>query len=238
MQANKTEMPIPKAQSTKTMEEKKRTNKNRVRQISEWLLLTILAVVVLVIILAAIAVYKVTQTSVGVDVDNKIELTPTQITSMEAIGEWEFLSISDEEMVDTVRRGFFSDDELVRIYYGTLRLGIDMHKLEPGWIEQKGDSIIVKLPPIGLLDTDFIDEARTQSFFQSGSWSEKDLATLYKRAYYNMKKLCMTPENLRSAEDNAVTQFHQLLRTMGFKNVIVRIGNTPEKNGTSLKTSR
>ncbi|MBO5628185.1 MAG: hypothetical protein J5965_03810, partial [Aeriscardovia sp.] len=88
MQANKTEMPIPKAQSTKTMEEKKRTNKNRVRQISEWLLLTILAVVVLVIILAAIAVYKVTQTSVGVDVDNKIELTPTQITSMEAIGEW------------------------------------------------------------------------------------------------------------------------------------------------------
>ena len=200
--------------------------KNRVRQISEWLLLTILAVVVLVIILAAVAVYKVTQTSVGVDVDNKIELTPTQITSMEAIGEWEFLSISDEEMVDTLRRGFFSDDELVRIYYGTLRLGINMHKVTPGWIEQRGDSIIVNLPPIELLETDFIDEARTQSFFQSGSWSEKDLAALYKRAYYNMRKRCMTPENMKSAEDNAVTQFYKLLRAMGFQNVSVRIGKS------------
>ncbi len=197
--------------------------KNRVRQISEWLLLTILAVVVLVIILAAVAVYKVTQTSVGVDVDNKIELTPTQITAMEAIGEWEFLSISDEEMVDTVRRGFFSDDELVRIYYGTLRLGINMQKATPGWIEQQGDSIIVKLPPIELLDNDFIDEARTQSFFQSGSWSEKDLATLYKRAYYNMRNRCLSPENIQSAEDNAVTQFYKLLRTMGFQNVSVRV---------------
>lgn len=203
---------------------KKKAAKNRVRQVSEWLLLTILAVIVLVIILAAVVVYKVTQTSVGVDVDNKIELTPTQITSMEAIGEWEFLSISDEEMIDTVRKGFFSDDELVRIYYGTLRLGVDMHKVKPGWIQQRKDSIIITLPPIELLDNDFIDEARTQSFFQSGKWSEKDMATLYKRAYYNMRKRCLTPENIKSAEENASTQFYKLLKTMGFQNVVVRTG--------------
>ena len=53
--------------------------------------------------------------------DDKIDITPTQIASLKAIGQWEFLTISDEEMVDTVRHGIFSDDELVRIYYGTLR---------------------------------------------------------------------------------------------------------------------
>ena len=54
--------------------------------------------------------------------NDTIDPTPTQIQSIRAIGEWEFLSVSAEEMVDTVRKGFFIDDELVRIYYGTLRL--------------------------------------------------------------------------------------------------------------------
>ena len=71
--------------------------------------------------------------------DNHIELTPTQIQSMKAIGEWEFLSVSAEELVDTVRKGIFKDDELVRIYYGTLRLGLNMHRLQKGWIKAEGD---------------------------------------------------------------------------------------------------
>ena len=54
---------------------------------------------------------------------NRIEVSEAQIISMKEIGEWEFLSINDEELIDTVRHGFFGDDELSRIYYGTLRLG-------------------------------------------------------------------------------------------------------------------
>ena len=77
--------------------------------------------------------------------DPEIDVTPTQIMSIKAIGEWEFLSVNAEELVDTVRKGFFSDDELARIYYGTLRLGIDMSQLEPGWIEAKGDSVMLLL---------------------------------------------------------------------------------------------
>lgn len=65
--------------------------------------------------------------------DTVIAPTPTQIQSIKDIGEWEFLSVSLEELTDTVRKGFISDDELSRIYYGTLRLGINMHQLEPGW---------------------------------------------------------------------------------------------------------
>ena len=35
--------------------------------------------------------------------DNKIDITPEVIQSIKSIGEWEFLSIADEEMVDTTR---------------------------------------------------------------------------------------------------------------------------------------
>ena len=120
---------------------------------------------------------------ITIGTDNRIELTPTQIQSMKAIGEWEFLSVSAEEMVDTVRKGIFRDDELVRIYYGTLRLGLNMHRLQQGGIKAEGDSVTMTLPKIGLLDKDFIDEARTKPFFESGKWKPEDRDALYRKAY-------------------------------------------------------
>ena len=40
-----------------------------------------------------------------VGADDTIDATPTQIQSIKAIGEWEFLSVSLEELTDTVRKG-------------------------------------------------------------------------------------------------------------------------------------
>ena len=145
----------------------------------------ILGVVILVAVMAGIwwlrGITKEDYFSFGSD--DQIDVTPTQIMSIKAIGEWEFLSVNAEELVDTVRKGFFTDDELARIYYGTLRLGIDMGKLESDWIEASGDSVMLLLPKVGLLDAAFIDEARTKSFFESGKWSPEDKEALYKKAY-------------------------------------------------------
>ena len=91
-------------------------------------------------------------------------LSPTQIRSIESIGQWEFLSISDEELIDTTRHGFFGDDQLVRIYYGTLSLGIDIQDTKEGWLHVEKDSIVCTLPAIRLLDNNFIDEAKTKSY--------------------------------------------------------------------------
>ncbi len=119
-------------------------------------------------------------------------------------------------------RGFFSDSELVRIYYGTVRLGVDLHQTEPHWLRVENDSVIVaKLPPIGLLDTNFIDEAKSRSFFEKGDWTSADREQLYNRAYKKMLARCMTAENIRIAEKNAKQQFTQFLRSMGYKNIKV-----------------
>lgn len=156
---------------------------------------------------------------ITIGTDNQIELTPTQIQSMKAIGEWEFLSVSAEEMVDTVRKGIFRDDELVRIYYGTLRLGLNMHRLQQGWIKAEGDSVAMTLPKIGLLDKDFIDEARTKPFFESGKWKPEDRDALYRKAYTQMMNHCLTQENLQAAEHNAEEQLRNMMRSMGISNV-------------------
>ena len=153
-----------------------------------------------------------------------IEPTPTQIQSIKDIGEWEFLSVSAEEMVDTLRKGFFSNDELVRIYYGTLRLGVNMHQVEPEWIVTKGDTIEVTMPKIGLLDKDFIDEAKTKPFYESGKWSNHDREALYKKAYRQMIQHCLTKENLEAAKTNGETQVRNMMQQLGYKKITILFG--------------
>ena len=164
----------------------------------------------------------ISQSEVTLDVNQEIDLTPEQITSIEAIGEWELLAIANEELVDTTRKGFFKDDHLVRIYYGTVRLGIDMKNVEQGWLQMVGDSIVVTLPQPGLLDKNFIDEARTKSFFESGKWSHQDRDKLYQKAYRQMLAHCLTPENLRSARENGEALFTKMMKNMGYERVSVR----------------
>lgn len=156
---------------------------------------------------------------IGLEVDDTIGVTPEQIASIKAIGQWEFLSVSNEELVDTVRKGFFSDDQLVRIYYGTLRLGIDMNRVR---LYVQGDTVTLSAPPVGLLDQNFIDEARTKAFYESGKWQPKDREALYHKARHQMLAHGLTPENLRHAEQNADTQLRQMMKAMGFQNIIIK----------------
>ena len=180
----------------------------------------VIGVAVIVIILLAVGLYRALSDShLELGADDSIGLTPTQIESIKAVGEWEFLSISTEELVDTTRKRLFSDDQLVRIYYGTLRLGVNMKQVEPGWIEQRNDTVFLTLPKVGLLDRDFIDEARTKSFFESGTWKAADREAMFQRAYRKMKAHCLTPDNLQTAETNAYEGFRKLLRAMGFQNI-------------------
>ncbi len=182
------------------------------------ILLTILA-----LILAGTLYWLNKDNTVSVTTEEQTTLSPTQVESIEAIGEWEFLAISNEELVDTVRRGFFGDDQLVRIYYGTLRLGINMKDVKEGWIQANAekDSIVCTLPPIRLLDNNFIDEARTRSFFEEGKWTGADRQALYDRAYAQMKKRCLTLANIRIAQRNARQQFRDMFKAMGFPNARV-----------------
>ncbi len=178
--------------------------------------------IVLLVILVGWIWRDVRNSRVEITADQRIDITPEQIQSIKAIGEWEFLSISDEEMVDTIRKGIFSDDHLVRIYYGTMRLGINLKQVESGWISTNGDTLNIMLPQIALLDKDFIDEARTKSFFESGSWSPKDREAMMRRAYQRMLQRGLTPQNLEAARVNGDAQVRQVMQGMGFKHVKIQ----------------
>ena len=190
--------------------------------LSRTALVVIAVVAVLLVAGAAFVYWLLGSNNASVATKEHVELSPTQIERIKAIGQWEFLTVSDEELVDTVRHGFFGDDELVRIYTGTLRLGIDMADVEEDWIRTDGDTLRVMLPPVRLLDTNFIDEASARSFYESGRWTQADRKALARKARQKMLARCLTPQNIASAEQNAAAQFHQMLRAMGFPYVRIR----------------
>lgn len=178
-------------------------------------LYAVLAFVVFIVIMVFISRCE-NSNEISIVSNDKIDLTPNQIQQIEAIGEWEFLAIDDEELVDTVKYGFFGDDKLVRIYFGTLRLGVNLREARPRWLSMQGDTLCATLPPVKLLDNNFIDEARTKSFFSTGTWSDADRDHLYYKANAMMRKRCLTPTNMALAEENARAQFTSLLRSLGF----------------------
>lgn len=150
----------------------------------------------------------------------RIDVTAEEVRSIRDVGEWEFLNITTEEMVEWSRSRTFGTDRLVRIYTGTLRIGVDMKKAGEDWFTSKPDSVAeLHLPKVTLLDPNFIDEARTRSFYEKGSYPPEALKSLYEQARQRMLRRCLTPQNLKQAETNARSQFTQVFQGLGFKRV-------------------
>lgn len=180
---------------------------------------TLIALVAMIVTLAV----KGTSNSLTLGPDNQgIALDVTQLKSVKDIGQWEFLTVSDEELVDsTESRLLGSDKQITRIYYGTLRLGIDMNQLSANAIRLHDDTLDVKLPPVKLLDKDFIDETRTKSFYVKGDWDHSVRQAMYEKAKRQMEKRCMTEDNLNIAQARAVEEVTHLFESMGYAYVDV-----------------
>lgn len=158
--------------------------------------------------------------SLSVKNNPNIDRTPIEISDIRSIGQWEFLSIRTEELVDSVKKGIFFDDRLICIYKGTLSLGINMEQFDASWFRTTGtDSIALTLPPVTLLDRNFINEAETNVFYESGKWSEKEKDELYQKAQQSMMRRALSPENRSMAEKQARIQITQQMQSFGFKHV-------------------
>ncbi|EJW94082.1 hypothetical protein, secreted, partial [gut metagenome] len=160
-------------------------------------LTAIFAALIAGLMAVAVILSKCEGTTVVKEKNDHVEVSPATIASIRSIGQWEFLTIHDEEYVDTVREGFFSDDGLARIYYGSLRLGLDLSHLDDHAIRLEGDTVLVAtLPRVGLLDRQFIDETRTRPFYEKGRWETDAREALYRRAQKMMMARCLTRANL------------------------------------------
>ncbi len=183
-----------------------------------WLWLIVVALVAVAVVVRTVSEHP--PVTLEVKRDTRIDVTPEEVRSIRDIGQWEFMAVTTEELVEWNRSRTFGTDRLVRIYTGTLRLGLDMKKCGDGWFTSLPDSVAqLKLPPVELLDSNFIDEARTRSFYEKGSYPPQAAEELYRKAREQMMNRCLTSQNVQTAERNARERITQVFRAMGFKRV-------------------
>lgn len=172
--------------------------------------------------------------------DERIDQTPAEVRALREIGQWEFLAVDTEELVERSRKGILGDSHLVRIYRGTLRLGIDMKKTTEQWFSADSLTAVLRLPDIHLLDENFIDETHTTSFHEEGSWTSADKNALYEEARAKMRTRALSPQNLLRARRNAEEQLRKIFLALGYKEVVVSFGEKapsqppPKRGGAQI----
>lgn len=192
--------------------------------------ITFFVLLVALIGYGAMVAYR-TLTNSNDAVEKPIEQSPEEILRLQAIGQWEFLSVEAEELVERHYSGLMSERDLVCIYRGTLRIGVDMRKLPSDWVEMKERSAILHLPQPSLLDENFLDESRTTVFFEQGVFRPEERDAMRTEAKDKMKQRAMTAENLSIARRNAEAQFQKLFLAMGYEDVVVEFdANTATQN--------
>ena len=189
--------------------------------------ITLILITFALIAYGVMVVYR-SFTSTDSAVDKPIAQSPEEIVHLRSIGQWEFLSVESEELVERHHTGLRSDRDLICIYRGTLRIGVDLRKLPEDWVEVKGRNAIVHLPQPSLLDENFLDETRTTVFMEQGLFRAEEREAMIAEAKNKMKQRALSPDNLSIARRNAESQFQKLFHAMGYEDVIVEFA--PQKD--------
>lgn len=207
--------------------------------------LTLILIGLIILTLGAWRLYKATadgEPLIGVKHTTTIAQTPEEITALRNIGQWEFLAAPCEELIERHEAHTFGDKHIVRIYRGTVRIGIDMQKAGDDWFQtdnakmataseqidtSQNTTAILTLPDVALLDSAFIDEARTTTFYEDGAFNAKIKKELYDEAVRAMIARTITPENLDIARQTAKEQFTHIFQALGYEKVIINFTPNP-----------
>ncbi len=181
----------------------------------------IIIIIIAVLAIASFIAFKQCSREPVVKMERTEKITPTPniLTEVKNVGKWEFLDVAIEELVDTTK-GKLLKDRMSAIYRGVLRYGIDFSQAEEDWFTTAGDTVFAKLPRVTLLDDFILDEAATQTVFQSGSFTAKDRQDMRDRANTRIIKKGEKSDYLATAQENAKQDITLFLKNLGVKDIV------------------
>lgn len=153
--------------------------------------------------------------------EGAISKTPEEVLAIRHIGQWEFLSVTTEEMVERHERRVLGDRHLVRIYHGTIRIGLDTDEFGDDWFVPRGKTAVLTLPDVKVLDENFIDEARTTTFYAEGTFNAETKQQLYDEARRAMRARAFSGKNRKSARIAVEQHMKALFTAFGYDSVSV-----------------
>ena len=195
-----------------------------------------LAAVVVVCLIVMVAVLYMCHAAKNVTAGHQTEVvvtpTPVNLDSIRAIGQWAFLTVEMDEVVDTVDRGLFSSDRISVAYHGTLHYGINVAEARPGWVTIVGDTAVtVVLPPVKLLDYRFLDERNVKVYEGRDDMDFINKPTV-RAALVRKAKAAMIRrgrENIPEARGKAEAEVRRIFSQHGYKKIVIRFEDDNKK---------
>ena len=148
------------------------------------------------------------------------------------------LTVSDEIMVTRTKAksegklGFLrskigaNEAKICAIYPAIANIGFDLAKVDKNkMIQPKGDSLIIFLPAVEILNKDgkTISESEVKFPIQNGDWSNAELGELAKQANADMLQKCQTEEFFTMAADQGRRIMKTTFESLGFNKVRVEV---------------
>lgn len=160
----------------------------------------------------------------AVATDEAVVSTQARLDSILSIGQWELMTVDVQADVDTVQSRWFGlkKERLQRRYYGRVSLGIilgdDIKVKRDGSAGPPANthhpSPIIILPPASVLDSNFIDESKTELIVCESEAMEQDpklKAAMLRKARDMMLRDAATPQRLKECEQKAANEINRIL---------------------------
>ena len=186
----------------------------------------VLAVVTLLVVLAFFMLMKRASAP-----KEPMEFTvgPVTVKDIAKTEKLKVLSVHKEVLASMhrVKNGLLKDSEekIYVIYPATLHFGFDLNECDTTSIRMRGDTVLVKLPPVTILNKEgkSVDEAAKRTAIEEGSWSPQEMIALRAQAEALMRRSCEYDSCYAKAESSGKTMVRTMLLSLGYSNVEVSV---------------
>lgn len=176
--------------------------------------------VLLIVFGFLIFLYFKCEKPIEVDENNKTVIGPTIISQIKGNGDLCLREIHAEEL--GIIKGITG--KLIKRYHGTIRLGVKLENISDNCIKYDSakNKLTCYLPKITMLDSDFIDESKTETLCDDAitRFSNNDLNQCFEQARQKMIDNNFTPENIKIAEDQGIKEIKKIIDNNNFKGEI------------------
>ena len=118
------------------------------------------------------------------------------------------------------------EDEICIISRGKARAGIDLSKLSDDAFVLRGDTVMVRLPEAEIFEI-IINPSDYEIFVEDGKWSHEEVMEVEKRAKEVIRRDALAAGLPERARESAFRQLDRLLRSFGFREVILVPSSLP-----------
>jgi len=169
-----------------------------------------------------------------------IENTAIIVTEIKNIAELTTMQVYAEIVVDTTRTNkitmandalrhaglisipMLEADKMVLIVKGKVQAGVNLKKMDTSAIYAKDDSVRIRLPKAEILNV-ITNPSDFETFIEKGGWSDAAVKTLKLTARGRVAAKALSLQLLPKADARARIVIEQLLRSMGFKKILITI---------------